>query len=145
MSLLVEISIVVASLAMVAITVATVRAMTRVEKATQHFIRLTGEIQQWIVQAAEFTREAQDAAASVRGVMTPMRRVADRFEVLGERAASLTAAVLEEVEPPIHAAVAVARGMRSFTAAFLERKSNRFVSGRPATNGGFDHGESAGQ
>lgn len=90
MTVLVEISVVVGSLALVAIAVASVRA------------------------------------------------VADRFEILGERTANLSAAVLGEIEGPVHTAVAVARGLRSVTAYFLERLSHRATPGRPTTNGGPD-------
>jgi uncharacterized protein YoxC len=135
---LVQICVVLVTLAVVAIAVATVRAMVRAEKAVDRFAQLTREIQQWVVQANEFTREARETVASLRETIAPIRRVADRFEVLGERTADLSAAVLEEVEPPLRAAVAVARGMRSVTASFLERWSNRFTHGRAATNGGSD-------
>jgi hypothetical protein len=133
---LVQICIVVATLAVVAIAVATVRTMIRVEKAADRHTQLTGEIQQWIVQANECTREAREAVASVRGVIAPIRRVADRFETLGGRAADLSAEVLGEVESPLRTAVAVARGVRSGTAYLLERLSHRFSHGRSATNGG---------
>ena len=77
--------------------------------------------------------------AEIRGSPSAeIRRVVDRFEALGERTADLSAAVLGEVEPPLRTAVAVARGMRSVTAYFLERLSHRFTHGRSATNGGSD-------
>ena len=136
MLLLVEICVVVASLAVLAIAVATVRAMYRVEKVTDQVSKLTVEIQQWVGQAGELTREARETVGSVRGVLAPIRRVVDRFEILGEQTADLSAAVLAEVEPPLRTAVAVARGMRSVTAYFLERLSHRFTHGRSATNGG---------
>jgi hypothetical protein len=111
---LVQICVVVATLAAVAIAVATVRAMVCVERATNQFTK------PW------------------RRVVAPIRRVVERFEPLGEGAADLSAAVLGEVEPPLRTAVAVARGVRSGTAYFLERLSHRFTHGRSATNGGSD-------
>jgi uncharacterized protein YoxC len=138
MLLLVEICAVVASVAVVAVAVATIRAMHRVEEATDQVAKLTGEAHQWIGQANEFTREAREAVASIRGAIAPIRRVVDRFETLGERTADLSAAVLAEVETPLRTAVAVARGMRSVTAHFMKRISNRFTNGRSATNGGSD-------
>ena len=135
---LVQICVVIATLAAVAIAVAAVRTMFLVEKATDQFTQLSGEIQQWIGQAHEFTREARETVTSVRGVIAPIRRVAERFETLGERTADLSAAVLGEVEPPLRTAMAVARGVRSGTAYLLERLSHRFTHGRSATNGGSD-------
>ena len=133
--LLVEICIVVATLAVVAMAVAAVRAMRRVEKMTDQVANLTGEIHLWVGQAGELTREARETVAAAREVIAPIRRVADRFGILGERLAGLSGAVLEEVEGPVHAAMAVVRGVRSVTAAFLDRWSHRPGGGRAGTNG----------
>ncbi len=129
MLVLVEISAVVASLAVVVIAVAAVRAMNCIAKATE--------------QANEFTREARETLASVRGVVAPIRRVVDRFEPLGERAADLSASVLESVEAPIQTAVAASDVMRSVAGYFLERLSRRFTHGRAATHGGSDNEQGA--
>lgn len=139
MLLLVEICVVVASLSVVAFAVTAVRTMHRVEKATDQASKLTVEIRQWIGQAGELTHEARETLGSVRGVLAPIGRVVDRFETLSERTADLSAAVLAEVEPPLRTAVAVARGMKSVTAYFLERLSHRFTHGRSATNGGSNN------
>lgn len=136
--MLVQICVVVASLAAIAIAVAAVRVMYRVEIAAHEFSKMTGEIHQWIGQVNELTREARETVTSFRGVIAPIRRVADRFEALGDRAADLSSDLLGEVEAPIHTAVAVARGVKSVTAFFLERLSHRFTHGRSATNGGSD-------
>ena len=138
MLLLVQIFAVIASLAVVVIAVALVRAMHRVEDATEQMSKLMVEVHQWVGEATEFTREARETVTSVRGLIAPVRRVADRFEALGERTASLTDAVLGEVEAPLRTAVSVARGMKSVTAYFIERLSNRFTHGRTATNGGSE-------
>jgi uncharacterized protein YoxC len=136
---LVQICVVVATLAAVAIAVATIRAMVRVDRAMDQFTQLTGKMQLWIVQANELTREARETVASVRGTIAPVRRVVERFETLGERAAGLSAAVLGEVESPLHTSVAVARGVKTGAVHLLKRWSHRFTHGRSATtNGGSD-------
>ena len=135
--LLLEICAVVASLAVVAIAVAAVRAMRCIEKATEQLSELAGDIRKWMDQASEFTREARETVASVREMIVPIRRVAERFGALGERTADLSAAVLEEVEPLLRTAAAVARGVKAGT-ALLEQLSHRFTHGRSATPGGSD-------
>jgi hypothetical protein len=77
-------------------------------------------------QADELTREARETVASVREVIVPIRRVLDRFGALGERTADLSAALLEEVEPLLRTAAAVARGVRAGT-SLLEQLSRRFI------------------
>ena len=126
------ISVVVATLAIVAIAVATVRAMARIEKATDRFARLTGEVRRWVVQANELTQESRETMASVRGVIGPVGQVVERFETLGQRTADLSATLLRDIETPLLTAAAVARGATDF----LKRLSHRFVDGRSATNGG---------
>jgi hypothetical protein len=137
--LLVEICAVVASLAMVAIAVAAIRAMYCVEKATHQVVKVAGEIQDLIGEASELTREARETLVSVRGAIAPISRIVDGFGILGERAVGLSSAVLGEIEAPIHTAVAVARGIKSVTAYFMERLTKRFTPGRSATNGESDN------
>jgi hypothetical protein len=133
---LVQVCISLATLAVILIAVAAVRAMFCVERATHRLTLLSAEIHQWIGQANQFMGEARETMASARGAITPIRRVVERFESIGERTANLSAAVLGEIETPIHTAVAVARGVKSVTAFLLERWSNRITHGRSATNGG---------
>ncbi len=113
--------------------------MARVEKASDQVTTLTVEIQQWIDQAHELTREARETVSSVRGGVAPIRRVAERFETVAERAAGLSETVLAEAEPPLRTAVAVARGVRSAAAFLLERWAHRSHNGRSATPGGHEH------
>jgi hypothetical protein len=139
MSPLVQVCMVVVTLAIVAIAVATVRAMGRAERATARFAQLTGEIRRLVVQANELTRETRDAVVSARGVITPVGRVVERFEALGLRTADLSMALLEEVEIPLRVGAAVARGVSAVTTHFMAGLSRRFTDGRSATNGGSAH------
>ena len=135
---IVEVCAVVECLAVVAIAVATVRAMRRLEKVTDEVSTLVGEIRPWIGEAGELTREARATLSSIRGSIDPISRVAARFETLGERAADLSAAVLGEVEAPLNTAVAVARTMKSIAAFVLQRFSHKLTRGPSAKNGEHD-------
>jgi uncharacterized protein YoxC len=137
--LFVEISVVVASLAVVVIAVAAVRALSRVENAARELSTLTGQAQQWIGQADALTREAREGVADLRAAAVPLRRVAQRFEALGTRSADLSAAVLGEVAGPLHMALDVARGLRAGIACLSERRSHRSSQGRAATQERTDH------
>jgi|SRR6185503_1384677 len=127
MFLLVEISVVVASLALVVIAVVMVHTMARVRRATDQVSKLGVEIHQVVGEAKELGCEARETLAEVRGIIAPIRRVVERFEPLGERTADLSTALLEEVAPMLRTAVATARGVRSATAYFLERLFHRFT------------------
>ena len=80
MPFLVQISTIVACLAVVAIAVATIRAMRRVEHATNQLSTLIEEIRPWVGEARAFTRDARTTLVSVREAIDPIRRVADHVE-----------------------------------------------------------------
>jgi hypothetical protein len=136
---LVSISVVVITLSVVAITVALIRALLRIDRATQQFTRLAAELHDWTIGAHQLTRDAHEMIESAKGVITPIRRAAERFEALGLRTTRLSETVLGEVESSMHTAIAAVHGVRAFAANFLQRSSRRFTSGRPATEEGFPH------
>jgi hypothetical protein len=83
--------------------------------------------------------EARALTASLRDCVPPVLRVVKRFESLGHRTADLSDTLLEELELPVYAAAAVARGVTSGAGHLLNRLLNRFTQGRSSTNGGHDH------
>ena len=137
MPLLLEICFVIVTIAVVTIAIATVRALSRLGKTTEQINSLSLEVREWVGQLKHVTSGAEDLVVSARELVTPMRRVVGRFEAIGDRTAQLSDALLEEVERPLRTAVAVARGVRTGTAYFVERITNRFHRGRAATNGGY--------
>ena len=110
----------VACLAVVAIAVATVRAMRRLEKVAEEVSSLVGEIRPWIGEAGELTRDARATLSSIREATDPIGRV------------------LGEVAAPLNTAVAVARTVKSITAFFLQRFSHKLTRGPTAKNGEHD-------
>jgi uncharacterized protein YoxC len=137
MPLLLEICFVIVTIAVVAIAIAIIRALSRLGKITEQIDGLALEVREWVGQLKHVTSGAEDLVTSVREIVPPIRRVVGRFEAIGDRTAQLSGALLEEVERPLRTAVAVARGVRTGTAHFLERITNRFHRGRAATNGGY--------
>lgn len=137
MPLLLEICFVIVTIAVLAIAIAIVRAVSRLGKTTEQIDALALEVREWVRQVKHVTSGAEDLVTSVREIVPPIRRVVGRFEAIGDRTAQLSDALLEEVERPVRTAVAVARGVRTGTAHFLERITNRFHRGRAATNGGY--------
>jgi hypothetical protein len=138
MSPLVEIGAAVASLAMVVIAVVAVRAMVALERGIERFNTLADEVRQWVGHATALTSDAREAVTSVRGVIAPIRRASDRFEALSDRTMRLSTAVLNDVEPPLRAAAAVARAVGAFAACLRGRLTHRLMNGRIATPGGTD-------
>ena len=133
--LLVEVCIVVVTVTFVALVATTIVAGIRLGQAAA---RLTAAAQVAVVRLERIAREAEELLASMREVMTPAQRVAKRFEHLGERAADLSDAVLEEIAKPILAAVSVARGVRTGSAQLLDLLTHR-SSRRSSNKGDLDH------
>lgn len=131
MSVLLQICFVIVTMAVVAIAVATIRVMKHFRKASDEFSELAAEGRRLIHDTGEIVETFRDIAPRVR-------RVVERFETLGERTVSLSDALIHEVEVPVRAAVAVARGVRFGALQLIERLSQRFT-GSSSTNGGFDY------
>src|SRR5690348_5795852 len=98
MPLLVQICMVVATLAFVALVVATVRALVRLGRDANE---LASAARLAIGQVERILLEANELLAAVRELASPARRVAGRFQRLGERVADLSTAVLDGIESPV--------------------------------------------
>jgi len=139
MPVLLQICAVIVTTALVAIAVVTVRTMLRFEKAAEEFTETTVLIRDSIDQFQSVTRETHELIESLSDIVPSVRRTASRLEMIGERTARLSSAVLEEVETPIRTAVAVARGVRAGTSRLVERLTQRFAHRSADHNGGYEH------
>jgi uncharacterized protein YoxC len=135
MAVVLLICAVIVTIAIVAIAVATIRSSNRLVRAIDEIKVLSADVQQWVVQARLVTENAQGILTSVQETVQPLRRVAERLEDVGDRAASLSEAVLTELERPVFNAMAVTRGIRSGAAFFFNRLNFRFKQGRHAADG----------
>jgi uncharacterized protein YoxC len=133
---LVQICIVVVTLAFVAIVAATILALIRLGVAAE---RLTTAAQASMGQVERIVLETQELLEAARQMVGPTQRVVKRFEALGERAADLSGAVLNEIEEPVLTAVAVARGVKTGTTRLLDLLSRRLAQRSSSFNGDQDH------
>ena len=115
MTPLVQACIVIATLAFVALVATTIRALVGLGRET-----------------ARLTSAAQLSMAQVE-------RIVHRFQHLGERAADLSTAVLDEIESPLITAVAVARGVKTGTARLFDLLASRVALHTTTHNGDHDH------
>jgi len=138
MSALLQICFVIVTIAVVAIAIAIIRVMQHFRKASDEFSSLAREGREVMVQMRGVTQEAGEIIGAFRDVAPRVRGVVSRIESVGERVASLSDAVVHEVELPIRTAVAVARGVRYGAQEFVGRLTHRFT-GRTSTNGGSNY------
>lgn len=137
MSPLVQLCVVVATLSMVAIAIAAIRAMMRFEAATREFTRTAETVRDSVEHAEAVTRQVQDLVASMHSAMAPVRRTAARIDEVAERAMRAAHAVLDEVESPLRNTLAVLAGLRTGTRSLIEALSRR--ANHMHSNGGHGH------
>ena len=136
MPTLVQICIVVVTLAFVAVVATTILALIRLGEAAA---RLTAAAQDSMGQVERIVLETQELLASARELLPPTQRVVKRFQSLGERAADLSTAVFDEIEEPVLTAVAVARGVKTGTVQLLDLLTRRLARNPSSNNGDQNH------
>jgi hypothetical protein len=140
MPALLQICIVIVTIGLLAIALLVVRMMTRFfSRATEDISQLTLAVRESAAQIDHVSHEARALVASLRDCVPPVLRVVDRFEAVGQRTADLSSVLLEELELPVFAAAAVARGVGSGANHFLKRLMHRFTHRHSPINGGSDH------
>lgn len=139
MPALIQICIVIATIGLLAIALMTIRMMTRFNKVAEELSQLTRAVRESAVRFDLATHEARALLASLRDCVPPVQRVVGRFDALSRRAAALSSTILEELEPPVFTAAAVARGVRSGADHFLKRLVHRVTHRHQLTHGGNDH------
>jgi hypothetical protein len=133
MPLLLVVCVVVATAAAVAVAVVAIRALSRFNRITLELEQSAHVFRECAVQAKASGREVQEFVASLREVVPPVRRAAEAFGQVGERAADLGSAVLNEVEGPVRRTMDLIRGVQAGAGYFLNRLAH---NGRGARNGG---------
>jgi uncharacterized protein YoxC len=133
---LVQICVVIVTVALVALIVTAIVTMIRHSESAA---RLTAAAQVSLAGVDQVVRDAQELLASAREIMPPAQRIARRFQQLGERAADLSTAVLDEIEEPVFTAVAVARGVKTGTTMLLDLVTRRLTQRRSSNNGDQGH------
>lgn len=137
MSVLLATCAVVVTLAIAAIAIATIRAMRRFEETADEFQRTAEAIRASVVEAEAVTRQIQELAGALEGVVPPLKQAAHRFADLSDRAVSMSNVVLNQVEGPIRNTAALITGVRSGTRSLLSALTRRTSSSN--SNGGYDH------
>ncbi len=137
---LLQICIVIVTIALVALAFVTIRVMLRFEKTADAFARTAEGMHASISQIEAVTQEVRSVVMSLADIAPALRRTSARFESVAERTTNLTHVVLDEIERPIHRAVALARGVRSGVSALANRIRNRSAQRRQITPATLDGG-----
>ncbi|HEU4726142.1 MAG TPA: hypothetical protein VFU59_12725 [Candidatus Eisenbacteria bacterium] len=139
MPLLLSICIVLATASAVVVAVVAIRALALFGRASRELEQSAQSLRDCAAQAKSTGREVEHLIASLREVVPPVRRAAQAFGQVGERAAELSAAVLNEVETPIRRTMDLIRGAQAGAGYFL----NRLARNGPAAKNGGNYDERA--
>ena len=125
MTPLVQVCLVLITAAFLVVSIVTVRALARIEKAADEFTRTAQSVQRSMALVEDVTHEMHELVGTMGKATPQLHRAVSMFGDLGVRLARLSSALLDEVELPVRNALAVARGVRSGTAFFVNRLSQR--------------------
>lgn len=117
----VQIAIGMVTIAVLVMAVAVVRALRRFEMAVDAVTEPNGAVAKLLENASETSTEVRELVVKLEGISDNLSEVAERFRSLGDRACTVSSAILDEVEPPVQRAVSVARGIRAGAEVLMER------------------------
>jgi uncharacterized protein YoxC len=132
MPAVVQLCIVVLTLALMTLCVFTIRALSRIERAVDRIGSTAEQLGQAVTEARGIAHEAHEVLEIMGDAATRIQRVTTRFEGLSDRAISVSRTMLEEVVAPVGMAAAVVRGVRTG----LSLIASRLVNGRQNTKNG---------
>lgn len=139
MPALVQICLLVVTLAFVAVAIATMRAMSSFEGAADEITETSESARRSIAQVHQTAREFRTLGGRFESLLPRLRSLGHRFEDASVRTMSLSKRVIEEVDAPARTAVAMASGLLTGAARFFRAVSRRPSRHRTSTNGGTDH------
>jgi len=136
MPLLLAVCLVVATAALAAIAIVAIRAVSRFNGVTVELERSARAFRDCASEVGAAGYAAHEFVVSLRDVVPPIRKAAEAFGQVGERAADLGSAVLDEVEAPVRRTMNLVRGVQAGAGFFLDRLVH---NGHAAKNGGNSH------
>lgn len=139
MAFLIPLGIAVSALSLAFFAISAAVTYARVRRALDGAAEFKDRLQESLMRIDQVAHEAQAVLASVRGLVPAAERAVERLDAISSRASHLSAAVLDQVEPPAYAAVAVAKMLRGGVSRLVHQVVERFGSTTPPTNGDPRH------
>jgi len=133
MPAIVQICVVVVTLALVALCITTIRAVGRIEKSMDRVGKTAEELERAILEARGMAHEAHEVLDVVGDAASRVQRIATRLEGISDRAVAISSTVLNEVAAPVGMAAAVVKGVRSGLGLIASRLVH---ASRPKMNNG---------
>jgi uncharacterized protein YoxC len=134
MSTLVQVSLVLIAAVQVVLVVAVILALKRLGKTADHLDAAIAPLNDLFLDAKQTSGEVRELVASLERVSASVLGIAGRFDAVSDRAAAVSSALLDQVEPPVRTVTALVQGVKAGAGMLLERWTERRRAAR--TNGG---------
>ena len=140
MPMLVQICIAVATLAIVGVSIALIRAVGQLSKTAEQLERTMARIEQTVPEVERVILETRAVLDTVGNVTRRVDQLTGEFAEAGSRLARTATMVVDEVVSPVTRVAAVARGVRVGATALLDSilKRRSFPSAANSTGGNHD-------
>ena len=137
MPVLLQVCAVVVTLAIAAIAIGVLRAIRTFTEVAADFGKTADVVRATVAEVDVVVRQIKELAGSMEGVVAPLKQSAENLGAVGNRAARISNALLDEVAKPISNTVALMSGVRMGTRSLIGALSRRL--GHATSNGGYNH------
>lgn len=141
MPMLVQICIAVATVALVGVSIALIRAVGQLSKTAEQLERTMSRLEQTIPEAERAILEAREVLDTVGNTAKRVERVVGEFADTGSRIARTTSMVVDEVVSPVTRAAAVVKGVRTGAMTLVDSVLRRRSLGPSTYSTGGNHHE----
>jgi hypothetical protein len=124
MSPIIQVCVVVVTIAVVLLAYVGARTMLRLEATTKRLEARFAHLDEILEDSRQTSRKVRDLVIVLEQIAQSARSGVERVGGVVGRAASMSTAVLDEIERPVRDVVAVIRGLRSGVRAFTGRLTN---------------------
>ncbi len=140
MNLLMQICVVVATVGLVVMEIAVIRSLRALAQVSLEAKRVTDTVDRAAQRFDRLADAAQELLQSASDVVGPLRKASSALSLAGQRAASISTMVMDEIQPSVHTAAALSRGVRAGLSQLVARLGSRWISGDTDARGGRQSG-----
>ncbi len=118
---IVDICVILATATFICVAIATIRALGRFTKIADLVSDSTAAFKNLAEDATRTSAEVRELVDSLEAVTESFAGAASKLGIVGDRAASVSSAMLDQVEPPVRKAVAIVEGVRAGAEVLAQR------------------------
>ena len=134
MSPFVQVCLALIAAGQIVFVVAVVITMNRIGRTADRLEAAIEPLTDLLVDAKVTSGEVRELVTSLEQVSASVLGISDRLGTVSDRAAAISSALLDQVEPPVRQVTALVQGVKAGAGFLLERWTDRRRAGR--SNGG---------